>query len=395
MFYIILYDKDGQCTEGGFCDQKDVYLEVYSIVLGQFDLNDFTTTFSVVLFVVFTVFVAMVLFYALIAVVIEAHSKFTTARFSTARPEHGSRARLVYVAHLRAFRRMIEGEWTCMQYISAVLFFASIGLIMVLFLREIRDHFDDFYGDAILAVIAAALVVFLLFGILAFVSHMTYFDLTETSSSSRTIWNKIAGCCLIRWFAWPIQAIMLFVLGVPGDKKNESVDKNSTPMPKKMDPQDIVERWGGSAAHMHSDMKRMIESSQEQTKMVFMEELTAMEGRMRHMSDRTKAHLLMEVSSSQQRLEKMIAEVQSVLMQVVYEPVDGEEQKQRKDDASVGEASRRSRQGPVEQNPGGKTDRPPTGRTRQVESTTANDSSVAPSSVHQDWSVEGVEGYQY
>lgn len=395
MFYVILYDKDGQCTEGGFCDKKDVYLEVYSIVLGQFNLEDFATAFSVVLFVVFTVFVAMVLFYVLIAVVIEAHSKFTTARFSTARPEHGSRARLVYVAHLRAFRRMIEGEWTLMQYISALLFFASIGLIMVLFLREIRDHFDDFYGDTILAVIAAALVVFLLFGIFAFVSHMTYFDLTETSTSSRTMWNKIADCCLIRWFAWPIQAIMIFILGVPGEKKNNSVDKNSTPMPKKMDPQDIVERWGGSAAHMHSDMKRMIESSQDQTKMIFMEELTAMEGRMRHMSDRTKAHLLMEVSSSQQRLEKMIAEVQSVLMQVVCEPVE-EEQYQRKDEASVGEASRSSRQGRVEQNSSGlkKTDRPPTGRTRQVE-TSANDSSVAPSAVHQDWSVDGVEGYQY
>jgi len=312
MFQVLLYKPQDECTDGGFCDPKDVYLKLYSAMLGKFDLDDFTTSFSLVVFIFFSILVTFVFLYALIAIVIEANSKFITARFSTALPKHGTRARLVYVAHLRAFRRMLEQRWSLMQYVALLLFFASTGLILALCLREIRQHFDEFYGDTLLAVIFGLLIFFLFVGILAFVSHMTYFEMDESTSSAGSFFNRIIGSCLVKSMAWPIHSLMLLILGVPKEEGNEALALSSTKSEKKA-PNDIAKKWGGTAVHIHSDVKRMIDVSQEQTMNMVAAEFERMEARSRYTSHQAKADLLADVQESQERMEKMMSQIRSML----------------------------------------------------------------------------------
>jgi len=312
MFQVLLYKPQEQCTDGGFCDSKDVYLKLYSAMLGQFDLDDFTTTFSLVIFMIFSILVTFIFLYTLIALVIEANSKFITARFSTALPKHGTRARLVYVAHLRAFRRMIEQRWTFMQYVALLLFMSSTGLILALCLREIRQHFDAFYGGTLLATIFGILILFLFIGILAFVSHMTYFEMNENSSSAGSFFNRICGGCLVSVLSWPIHSLMLLIVGVSKEKHNQAHASSPTKSEKKA-PTDIAKKWGGTAVHMHSDIKRMIDVSQEQTMNMVATEFERMEARTRHTSNQAKADLLADVQASQERMERMMSQIRSML----------------------------------------------------------------------------------
>ena len=66
------------CDENGYCNKQNAYLQVWAILLGQFDVADYQTTFSVIAFVAFTFVTFIVLGYALIATSIDIYNKVVT-----------------------------------------------------------------------------------------------------------------------------------------------------------------------------------------------------------------------------------------------------------------------------------------------------------------------------
>ena len=135
MFFIVL-SKPDLCDddESGFCNQKNVYLEMYSVAMGRFDTTDFATIFLVILSVIFTCTIAIILFHTLTAITVDSYSK--TMSYHSENATCGNRARLVYVADARAFRRIMEGDWSFMQYCAAALFTASAAVIFSCSLRS-------------------------------------------------------------------------------------------------------------------------------------------------------------------------------------------------------------------------------------------------------------------
>lgn len=127
MFYVML--SGTACDDNGFCNKQNAYLQVWAILLGQFDVEDFQTTFSVIAFVAFTFVTFIVMAYTLVATSIDIYNKAVT--FRSENSAYGNRSRLVYIAELRAFRRLFDQRWTAMQYCAALLFITST---VVLFL---------------------------------------------------------------------------------------------------------------------------------------------------------------------------------------------------------------------------------------------------------------------
>jgi hypothetical protein len=114
MLYVMLSGLN--CDDNGYCEKDNAYLQVWAILLGQFDVSDFQTTFSVVAFVTFTFVVFIILGYALIATSIDIYNKAVT--FRSENSAYGDRSRFVYIAELRAFRRLFDQRWTAMQVLN-------------------------------------------------------------------------------------------------------------------------------------------------------------------------------------------------------------------------------------------------------------------------------------
>ncbi|KAL7568628.1 hypothetical protein ACA910_022727 [Epithemia clementina (nom. ined.)] len=122
MFYIAVSTKNnGQfCAandEAGesdavddFCTSSwDSYLRTYSILLGEFELNDMmATTGTTILFIIFTVFGVVVLLNVLIAVIFDSYGKATMIGHLLF-----GRARVLYVAQNEALERFLQpSRWS-------------------------------------------------------------------------------------------------------------------------------------------------------------------------------------------------------------------------------------------------------------------------------------------
>ncbi|KAL7568630.1 hypothetical protein ACA910_022729 [Epithemia clementina (nom. ined.)] len=122
MFYIAVSTKNnGQfCatndearesdTVADFCTSSwDSYLRTYSILLGDFELNDMTaTTGTSILFIIFTVFGVVILLNVLIAVISDSYEKATMSGHLLF-----GRARVLYVAQNEALERFLQpSRWS-------------------------------------------------------------------------------------------------------------------------------------------------------------------------------------------------------------------------------------------------------------------------------------------
>ena len=73
MFYVMLSGKN--CDVNGYCEKQNAYLQVWAILLGQFNVDDYQSVFSVISFVAFTFVAFILLGYALIATAIDCYNK--------------------------------------------------------------------------------------------------------------------------------------------------------------------------------------------------------------------------------------------------------------------------------------------------------------------------------
>ena len=105
MFYVMLSGLS--CDENEYyCEKDNAYLKVWAILLGQFDVDDFQITFSVICFVGFSFVTFIILGYALIATSIDIYNKAVT--FRSENSAYGDRSRLASNFIVRFFSNPIE-----------------------------------------------------------------------------------------------------------------------------------------------------------------------------------------------------------------------------------------------------------------------------------------------
>lgn len=298
MFYVMLSGEN--CDANGFCSKKNAYLQVWSILLGQFDVEDFSSTFSVISFVAFTFVTFILLGYALIATSIDIYNKAVT--FRSENSAYGNRSRLVYIAELRAFRRLFDQRWTLMQYCAALLFLTSTIVVFLFAAVEIREALGDYYSGGILGGAVALLMVFLFVSIMAFVSHMTYYSFVENSGASgcgSIICKILAGNPLVRLFSRPVELLMRTIVDIDG------IHLDGTPSTAK-----YTDSWQGSATHIRCHVKRMLMQSELNMALKMRNELFAMEMRHKKANERSRSDVLTEIRASEERIERIISEFQ-------------------------------------------------------------------------------------
>jgi hypothetical protein len=301
MFYVML---SGQCANGGiangYCQKQNAYLQVWAILLGQFDIEDYTSTFSVIAFVGFTFVTFVILGYALIATSIDIYNKVVT--FRSENSAYGNRSRLVYIAELRAFRRLFDQRWTLMQYCAALLFLTSTVVVFLFAAVEIRTALGEYYSGGILGGVVALLLVFLFVSIMAFVSHMTYYSFVENSGvkgCGGTLCKCLAANFLVRLFSRPMEKLMRFVVDIDG------IHLDGTPSTAK-----YTDSWQGSATHIRCHVKRMLIQSEAQMTLKLRNELLAMETRHKKANERSRTDVLTEIRASEERMERILGEFQ-------------------------------------------------------------------------------------
>ena len=298
MFYIMLSGEN--CDENGFCEKKNAYLQVWAVLLGQFDVTEYSTTFSVVVFVTFTFVTVVILGYALIATAIDLYNKAVT--FRSENSAYGNRSRLVYIAELRAFRRLFDQRWTVMQYCAALLFLTSSVVIFLFSAAEIRELLGQYYSGGIMGGALALLLLFLFVSITAFVSHMTYYSFVEESGATgcaSAICRCLAANPIVRFFSNPIEKLMRFVVDIDG------IYLDGTPSTAK-----FTDSWQGSATHVRCHVKRMLMQSEAHLASKLKNELLVMELRHKKANEGSRSDVLMEIRASEERMVRMINDFQ-------------------------------------------------------------------------------------
>eukprot|EP00585_Thalassiosira_rotula_P008332 CAMPEP_0196150896 /NCGR_PEP_ID=MMETSP0910-20130528/32606_1 /TAXON_ID=49265 /ORGANISM="Thalassiosira rotula, Strain GSO102" /LENGTH=1125 /DNA_ID=CAMNT_0041414131 /DNA_START=36 /DNA_END=3413 /DNA_ORIENTATION=- len=296
MFYVMLSGQN--CDENGYCNKQNAYLQVWAILLGQFDVADYQTTFSVIAFVAFTFVTFIVLGYALIATSIDIYNKAVT--FRSENSAYGNRSRLVYIAELRAFRRLFDQRWTAMQYCASLLFLTSTVVLFLFAAEQIRASLGEYYSGGILGGAVCLLLIFLLVSITAFVSHMTYYSFVENSGTKgcgSTLCRCLASNFIVRIFAHPIERMMRFVVDIDG------IHLDGTPSTAK-----YTDSWQGSATHVRCHVKRMLMHSEGHMSSKLRNELFVMEMRHQKANDRSRSDVLTEIRASEERMERMISD---------------------------------------------------------------------------------------
>lgn len=302
MFYVMLSGKNCNQNGDGYCEKQNAYLQVWAIFLGQFNVDDFESVFSVIAFVAFTFVAFILLGYALIATAIDCYNKQVT--FRSENSAYGNRSRLVYIAELRAFRRLFDQRWTVMQYCAALLFLTSTLVVFLFAAAGIRDSLGAYYSGGILGVAVALLLIFLFVSIMAFVSHMTYYSFVENNGANDSCGNKLCQCIaanfIVRFLSHPMEIMMLAVVDVDG------IHLDGTPSTAK-----YTDSWQGSATHIRCHVKRELISTERHMASMMKNELLTMEMRHKKANEQSRADVLTELRASEERMERMLSSFQS------------------------------------------------------------------------------------
>ena len=307
MFYVMLSGKN--CDANGYCEKQNAYLQVWAMLLGQFNVDDFKSIFSVISFVAFTFIAFVLLGFALIATAIDCYNKQVT--FRSENSAYGNRSRLVYIAELRAFRRLFDQRWTVMQYCAALLFFTSTLVVFLFAAAEIRDSLGVYYSGGIVGGAVALLLIFLFVSIMAFVSHMTYYSFIGNDGARNGCGSKLCRCiaanAFIRFLSRPIEFLMCKIVDVDG------IHLDGTPSTAK-----YTDSWQGSATHIRCHVKRELMSTERHMAARMKNELLAVEMRHKKANERSRADVLTEIRASEERMERMLSDFQSWMERRVH-----------------------------------------------------------------------------
>lgn len=260
-----------------FCSQNS-YLQAYSILLGTFDESEFdATVLSALLFVFYSFITIIVLFTSLIAMTVKTFSSLSSSQ------PYGE-TRLTYFAEVKAFQRLLLGQWSLVQYCSIVLFLCSIAVVVLLSVASMRDLLLEQHGDVVIISGAVVLLLFVWVSVLAFFSHITFYDFMEVSRRSN---HTVSPSTLlsrgkyptIKWIlhylSSPIRFAVEELLGI--SKKTTDRTQNLFRIPNSMEGE---------------------EDSKSDTRMI-LNEMKKMEKEMRELQNRTKVEIMAQIRNKE------------------------------------------------------------------------------------------------
>lgn len=295
MFYVMLSGQN--CDDNGYCEKENAYLQVWSILLGQFDVADFQSTFSVIAFVAFTFVTFVVLGYALIATSIDIYMQ---GRDLPLREQRLWQSLLTRI-HRRASRLPAPLRPTVDGH--AILCGAALPSSSRPW--KYASPWDGIIAGGMLGGAVALLLIFLFVSITASMSHMTYYSFVENGGSARGggrgyfLCQCFASNFIVRWLSDPIERTMLFVVDVDG------IHLDGTASTAK-----YTDSWQGSATHVRCHVKRMLMQSEARTSSKLRNKLFVMEMRHKKADERSRSDVLTEIRASEERMERMISDFQ-------------------------------------------------------------------------------------
>jgi len=302
------------CNDGDMiCGTNNIYLQAYSILFGAFDVTDFTTSttsettqpLNTVIFLVFSFLCTICLLSSFIALTVQTFLRSSSEN----QQSNAGDTRLVYFTEIKVCHSLLRGQWSVVQYSSIILFISSLGVIILLSVESMRDTLIK-YGnnDSLLIAGAVILFIFIWISIVAFLSHVTFYDLMvdeeddkeqqdlygDRQHMRRSSTSKAASFFrpffklihkMIRIFSYPVMCTLHEIVGLSNN--NEETSDSTHSIYKKQIP----------------DNSNIIKSNTDTNKMVMIE------NRLIDLSDKNKVELMSQMRSMEDRLDKMMTDL--------------------------------------------------------------------------------------
>jgi len=315
--FFILLTKVGECenADGDGDDANrlcatnvgNFILRVYFLLFSAFvDIDDggedlSHTTFSMIMAMIFTFFVIVILFNAVIAIVVDSHQ-----RWNAQRSKLMGYNRLCYVTELRAIERLLDGEWSLLQYCALILFVSSVSVLFLISVNSIRNTMTKFYGDSFLLFGVVILALFAVASIIAFLMHMNYFNFSTIDPASDVntkglMTRFLSKTVLVPALAYPIKLFVRSLLSI-GESPSLPRDNRSA-----------AASWHGTLSYVEDRMERNIGDSEDRTRAAFSEMVEKMEDRLNKHEGLAKADVLAEIRASEDRIANMVKDLQTLL----------------------------------------------------------------------------------
>lgn len=328
MFYTLLVPAScasGENEDDLPCSQAEYYLKVYSILLGDFgdfEREDFSSVFAVLLFVFFSFMVVIVLLNVLIAIVSDSYEKCLVRSQSLF-----GRARVTLLAELVSFQNLLRTSSGAVDAVdmntpvyrnwwmrqrwrkgwtqgSLIFYFVSATVVFLWIIGEVIGYLSgEKYGNIKFSIGSILVNVFLLIAIVALLSKGAAGITTSRQSTKDERSGMSVSRCCTRWYANSIQKIMLRLLGTSAE--TASLGKHAD-----------MEEWRGRVHHLQREMTRITAESTASTKShvkALEHQVSLSDSRIHKELDaldakitESEAVVMAELKETEQRIEAMI-----------------------------------------------------------------------------------------
>jgi len=211
VFYISSSIQGLCVNKQGFCNPHEVYLQSYSILLGNFNTSKYQTAFTKFLFVFFTILVSILLLNVLIGMTV--YSIQNTMKNASTLAINASR--LCYVTDIRAFRRLFTTKWNLIKIMSLGLFVICSIFLFYTSSSSTRILIAKAFDKQVLLASIIALISIAVLSCIVFLAQISFIDPMEDYNSQKTEVSQ--GNASSRWFIrtalYPARMAILFLVG--------------------------------------------------------------------------------------------------------------------------------------------------------------------------------------
>ena len=293
MLYITLYDDNCKNDDVSQCPNVRYYsLRAIAAAFGSFDADEFTNGFAAFLFVIFAVTTVLVIFNAFVATAVDSYSRWIEKS-----DRCSGRARSTYVIELQAVQNLLGGEWTLMQYCTAILIVSIVIVIFILSIDSIRISMVMNYGNSLVAVGIVVLLVFLLISATSFLSHLNFQNAPRRIDVRSSYLAKFCSTRVVTLVGSPANFCIrkLFCLE---DELHRHRKKG---------------QWKGNLAQMRNDFRQSSKESEERLNSDLMRTMQSMENRLKMSEQNGRQDILLEMRAVETRLQKLLDDFNATL----------------------------------------------------------------------------------
>jgi len=283
------------CSTSSSSECINIYLQTYSTFLGSFDMLEYTTNPSTIaLFIIFT---SITLFLFLTTLLSIVYNSFSLASLNCHphRPYTSQTDRLIYLTHTKAIHTLFTTPWTFMQFCAAILFLATLGVLMVLSTDEQRINMIKHYGSMTFIFGLTVIFLFMLVSIMAFLTHITFYNYTAKRNYQNSQWYAKVTYCFGTIF-YPLKwATRKLLLGYDDrDATTTGTKRRSSPVIRGVE----------------KTMQRQIASCENRFLTKIREEMDELERNVELSNRNRQTELITEVQSSRINMEEVMAQMQ-------------------------------------------------------------------------------------